>query len=282
MLTRDDVIIAFQMILGREPENEDVIEHHIREHDSLASLRRALFHSQESVRARFLIDDFYLATTPARYGVNANRYRERGGTSDIDDPSAYLRLGGAGDLARYYFLCMAQDLIAKDNISGNFVELGVYKGATAALLAKGARRQGRHLFLLDTFEGFSEADLVAIDSEVDKQFTDTSLDAVRVAVGSENVSFVKGYFPDTAKELPDSPYALVHIDCDLYAPIHAALTYFWPRLSPGGFMIVHDYMSLFWDGAEKAVDEFFASRAEFVIPIPDSAGTVAVRKSAGS
>jgi hypothetical protein len=43
-------------------------------------------------------------------------------------------------------------------------------------------------------------------------------------------------------------------------------------------MIVHDYGSLAWPGAEKAVDEFFADKPECIIPLPDSAGSVAIRK----
>ncbi len=41
---------------------------------------------------------------------------------------------------------------------------------------------------------------------------------------------------------------------------------------------MHDYTSLYWEGVEKAVDEFFANKDELVIPIPDMSGTVVVRK----
>lgn len=91
--------------------------------------------------------------------------------------------------------------------------------------------------------------------------------------------FIKGYFPETAAQLPDKgSYCLVHIDCDLYNPVRAAMEYFYPRLVPGGFLLVHDYSSLHWDGAEEAVDEFFADKPESPIPLTDSAGTIAIRK----
>ncbi len=142
-----------------------------------------------------------------------------------------------------------------------------------------ARRLDRTAFLLDTFEGFSKADLQGIDAGQKMQFADTSLDAVRAVVGEENVQFVKGYFPESASQLPDTSYCLVHIDCDLYAPILSALNYFYPRLVPGGFLIVHDYLSLAWDGAERAVDEFFADKPESIIPLTDGAGSVVIRKA---
>jgi hypothetical protein len=77
----------------------------------------------------------------------------------------------------------------------------------------------------------------------------------------------------------DLSFSLVHIDCDLYVPIVHALNYFYPRLAPGGYLIVHDYASLDWEGAEKAVDEFFADKPESVIPLTDGCGSVAIRRS---
>ena len=187
--------------------------------------------------------------------------------------------GNAGDMARFYFLCLVLDQMAKEGVGGDLLEVGVYKGSTAAVLATMARKLGRTLYLLDTFEGFAAADLQGIDADKRMEFDDTSLEAVRALVGEANVRFVKGYFPATATQLPpEGRYGLVHIDCDLYAPIKSALEYFYPRMVPGGFLIVHDYSSLHWNGAERAVDEFFADKPECVVPLTDGAGSVVVRK----
>ena len=102
---------------------------------------------------------------------------------------------------------------------------------------------------------------------------------LRERVGTENTIFIKGYFPTTAAQLPpDGTYCMVHIDTDLFAPIMAGLEYFYPRIVPGGFLIIHDYGSLAWAGAEKAVDAFFADKPEAIVPIPDSAGSAVIRK----
>jgi len=71
---------------------------------------------------------------------------------------------------------------------------------------------------------------------------------------------------------------LVHIDCDLYAPVDAALRYFYPRLITGGFLVIHDYLNFFWNGVGRAVDEFFADKPEKLVPIPDKSGTAVIRK----
>jgi hypothetical protein len=50
-------------------------------------------------------------------------------------------------------------------------------------------------------------------------------------------------------------------------------------LVPGGYLIVHDYASLGWDGAERAVDEFFLDKPEAVIPLTDGCGSAVIRKA---
>ena len=102
-----------------------------------------------------------------------------------------------------------------------------------------ARKLGRTAYILDTFTGFDPADVVGIDASVNAtDFRDTSLEAVRALVGEDNVRYVNGRFPQSAGQLPSGGrYCLVHIDCDLYAPILSALQYFYPRVVPGGFLI---------------------------------------------
>jgi len=225
----------------------------------------------------------YRAEPPQRYTVNHRQYEARGGKINLaEDVKGFVKESkNAGDMARFYFFCLMFDQLVKEGITGDLVELGVYKGSTASLLATFARRLGSVVYLLDTYEGFDRRDLVGIDQTAKlDSFRDTSLKAVRSHVGEENVRYVQGYFPATAPQLPDNgSYCLVHLDCDLYAPMASALAYFYPRLVPGGFLIAHDYSSLHWSGAEKAVDEFFTDKAEGVVPMPDNSGSVVVRKA---
>lgn len=221
----------------------------------------------------------YRADPPHRYWGLYRRYQERGGLIDLeDDIRGFVAGGNVGDISRFYFFCMAFDHIHKEGLPGDLAELGVYRGHTASLLARFARRLERRAYLLDTFEGFDKSDLSGVDAGQPVQFTDTSLDAVRRLVGDANVEFIKGRFPDTAASLPETSYCLVHIDCDLYAPITSGLEYFYPRLVPGGFLIVHDYSSLAWSGAELAVDHFFSSKPEAIVPLTDGAGSIVIRK----
>ena len=153
-------------------------------------------------------------------------YQARGGQVRLEDDIKGFVTGGAndGDISRFYFFSLAFDQLMKEGVTGDIAELGAYKGHTASLLATMARRMGTTAWVLDTFEGFSPVDLAGIDGTQKMQFQDTSLEAVRALVGDENTRYVKGYFPDSAAQMPDDlKFALVHIDCDLYLPISHAL-----------------------------------------------------------
>ena len=224
----------------------------------------------------------YLSYVPDRYGENNRWYEKSGGQFGRRYRSGFFRGSdhpNRGDMPRYYFLSLVCDQFMKERVTGDIAELGVFRGNTAFIWAALARQANRTAYLFDTFSGFSKDDLTGIDADKGPGFGDTSLEAVRALVGEDNVRYVQGHFPGTTSQLSaDATFGLVHIDCDLYAPFQAALEYFYPRLVTGGFLIMHDYASLNWDGAEKAVDEFFADKPEKVIPIPDKSGTVVIRK----
>jgi len=224
----------------------------------------------------------YIAYAPDRYSLNRETYLRRGGEFDCRYVEGFVRgnaLGNGGDMPRYFSLALMCDQIVKERLTGDVAELGVYKGNTAVLFAALTRTLGSTAYLFDTYEGFVAEDLTGIDADKARIFTDTTLADVQALVGIRNVRYVKGHFPDSASLLaPDLRFCLVHIDCDLYAPFSAALRYFYPRLVKGGFLIMHDYGGLYWNGAEKAVDEFLSDKPEKLIPIPDKSGTVVIRK----
>lgn len=169
--------------------------------------------------------------------------------------------------------CIA--ILKERNIAGNMAEVGVYRGDFARLM--NAYMPDRTLYLFDTFEGFdTQRDEVR---EVDrKQFLDTSADYVleRMPV-PEKCVIRKGYFPDTAEGLEDT-FSLVSLDCDLYNPILAGLRYFYPRLSKGGYIFVHDFGSYHYAGVKDAVYEFCAERGAAVVPLTDLCLTAIIAK----
>jgi hypothetical protein len=182
------------------------------------------------------------------------------------------------DVSRLYLLYLNARQILRESVSGDVVELGVYKGNSAKVLREIVDPE-RTLYLFDTFAGFDERDVTGIDARTNRSsFQDTSLEAVREFVGTTRVVYVPGFFPESANTVTlPSRIALAHIDCDLYEPMKAALDLFYPRMAAGGVMILHDYASDHWPGATKAVDEFFSDKLESVVVLPDKSGTAIAR-----
>lgn len=145
---------------------------------------------------------------------------------------------------------------ARDCPPGDFVEVGVYKGGTAAALAGVAREQGRRIFLFDTFKGIPHAN-AAIDHHRVGDFADTSLQAVQSAI--PDAVFKAGTFPKTL-DGDVKQIALAHVDCDQYASVKACCKHLAPLMVPGGVMVFDDYDVL--PGAKCAVDEAFGDRVK--------------------
>jgi O-methyltransferase len=172
--------------------------------------------------------------------------------------------------------------IVEKEIEGDFVELGVYKGFTARLMHHYAPERVLHLF--DTFEGFPDQSMQADKDKADnpitkKLFKDTSVEGVKKLIfpQNDNVHFYPGFFPDTIPEgFNEKRFSFVHLDADLYEPVLDGLKFFYDRMSPGGFILVHDYNA--WIGARQAVDEFFKSKKEIPIPMPDKSGSALIQK----
>lgn len=150
---------------------------------------------------------------------------------------------------------------------GDFAEVGVYQGSTARLLCE--VKGDKNLRLFDTFEGLPE-DSPEKDAGVHRtgQYA-CSLESVSEYLKDfPNVTYHKGIFPESTKDVPEAEYSLAHFDVDLYDGTLACLEYFYPRMIPGGIILSHDYALL--DGVEAAFDEFFEDKEESVIELPST------------
>jgi O-methyltransferase len=70
----------------------------------------------------------------------------------------------------------------------------------------------------------------------------------------------------------------VSLDVDLYKPTLAGLEYFYPRLSVGGCIFIHDYNNRRFKGVRKAVEEFTDATGATLVQLPDFAGTAILSK----
>jgi len=178
---------------------------------------------------------------------------------------------------RVYALIDAVDHIVKNGIHGAFVECGVWKrgSSLAAAMAFQSRGQSdRELYLYDTFEGMTKptnADgsnalkgyQASLDANQTSSWCRSPLDEVRSVVTRSNypsarIHLIKGKVEDTLPGHAPDQIALLRLDTDWYESTRHELVTLYPRLMPGGVLILDDYG--FWEGARKAVDEFISER----------------------
>jgi len=185
------------------------------------------------------------------------------------------------DRIRFYNLWLQIKRLKEDEVKGDFAELGVYKGATARVLH--LCDPGRKLHLFDTFEGFPTSDLKEESGKAagytTQHFADTSLEKVKSLLGDHpNILYYQGYFPETAYDCKEEKFSLVSIDVDLHNPTKAGLEYFYPRLSDGGIILIHDYNDD-WPELMKAVNNFCKTIPENLIPVADADSSAMIIKS---
>src|SRR5258708_8486390 len=63
----------------------------------------------------------------------------------------------------------------------------------------------------------------------------------RYGLLDEQVIFSEGLFGDTVPALTAGAFALIRLDGDLYESTDIALRALYPKLSPGGFVVVDDF-----------------------------------------
>jgi O-methyltransferase len=164
--------------------------------------------------------------------------------------------------------------VAARAIPGDTAECGVRYGKSSFFILHGLNDPARPHYLCDSFEGLSQPsdiDAETIARREGWRAGDLAADEeiVQAKLGDfVQVRLHKGWIPDCFSGLETRTFALVHVDVDLYEPTLAAFEFFYPRLSPGAVMVCDDYGFASCPGARRAVDEYFAGRADVPIELP--------------
>jgi hypothetical protein len=169
-------------------------------------------------------------------------------------------------IARMQAMVDSLAAIDQNNIPGDVVECGVWKAGNIIL----ARKLSPHrvCWLYDTFTGMTEPGDVDVRQDGGRPPRKTGWCAAPVGEVVEILwrtgvldgiltRFVIGDVCNTLREHENVPdkIALLRLDTDWYASTKIELEVLYPKLQPGGILIVDDYGH--WQGARKAVDEYF-------------------------
>jgi len=185
------------------------------------------------------------------------------------------------DYIRLATLELISNEIHKKNLVGNVAEVGVYKGKFAKYINQ--YFPAKKLYLFDTFEGFDENDIATEKklgfNNATQDFSNTSIEMVLKNMPFPGQCIIKkGFFPETASDIDDS-FVFVSLDTDLYEPIYQGLVFFYPKMTKGGYIFVHDVNNDNYKGATKAVEQFCLEQGISFLPIPDSCGSAVFVKN---
>jgi O-methyltransferase len=159
-----------------------------------------------------------------------------------------------------------EDVIRRE-VAGDFIETGVWRGG-ACIFARGILKayciKDRTVWVADSFAGLPPPDPdkypddagdvhhllkpLAISLEQVKANFDT------YGLLDDRVQFLKGWFKDTLPKAPLKQLAVVRLDGDMYESTMDGLTNLYPKLSPGGYLIVDDYGAV--PACAKAVNDY--------------------------
>lgn len=185
---------------------------------------------------------------------NAGPYRDKLREFGLDWPvSAHTMIG----LKRLRNLRELAEKAIAEKVPGDFIETGVWRGGACILLRGILAAHGitdRIVYVADSFAGLPPPNPQAFPDDEGWSLNDFSELSVSLAQVKENferygllddqVQFVKGWFSETLPSLDAGPFALLRLDGDLYESTINALDALYPKLSPGGFVIVDDYRLL--------------------------------------
>lgn len=148
-------------------------------------------------------------------------------------------------------------------------EVGVYKGGTAALLSNASNS---HLHLFGTFSGLPASKINKDDLVASGWLDDVDASSLKKLLKNPEAAFLHiGIFPETTSDFECQKFNLVHLDTDIYRLTLDGLVFFYPKMSIGGAIIIHDYNNHGCPGVKKAVDEFLGKkRAQFSVELAET------------
>ena len=190
---------------------------------------------------------------------------------------------GDRDFERVYAGAHGRTLVSRDRcyvlwrtlsqalaLDGELVECGVFRGGTALLEAATVRERvgERPLHLVDSFAGMPRT-TDGVDRLQEGDLGTTSAESVRRALAPFPFARIhEGVIPAVFEEVGAERVAWAHIDVDIYSAVRDSLEYLYPRVVPGGTILLDDYGFPSCPGARRAVDEFFAGRPEAPLCLP--------------
>ena len=160
--------------------------------------------------------------------------------------------------------CIEQTLA--DDVPGDLMETGVLRGGACIFMRavlKAYSVTNRRVWVADSFAGLPKPNSTRYPADAkstwhtfiggDASLEDVQRNFERYDLLDDQVQFLKGWFKDTLPVAPIERLAILRMDGDMYESTMDALVNLYPKVSPGGFVIIDDY---YLDCCRQAILDF--------------------------
>jgi O-methyltransferase len=163
------------------------------------------------------------------------------------------------------------DFVRKNNIKGDLIETGVWKGGATIFMKLYSDLYGlnKKIFVCDSFEGLPPPSGLYPSDNGDQHYTYKNLCVSLETVKNnfeyfdcldENVIFIKGFFKDTLNNNEQiGEISLLRMDGDMYESTHDSLINLYDKVSDSGVIIVDDYCL---NGCYDCINDFIKNNSE--------------------
>jgi hypothetical protein len=185
--------------------------------------------------------------------------REQG----LDWPTQAHSMIGNKRMINLWQVC--EDVIVK-RVPGDFIETGVWRGGACIFMRALLKTYGvedRTVWLADSFEGLpppngekyphDRGSLLHTHRQLAVSLEEVQKNFAKYGLLDKQVRFLKGWFKDTLPGAPIDRLAVLRLDGDLYESTMDALNALYDKVSPGGYVIIDDYII---NVCRAAVDDF--------------------------
>jgi len=157
-------------------------------------------------------------------------------------------------LKRMDNLIQCVSTVIEDGVDGDLIETGVWRGG-ACIMMRGVLKAfgdtSRSVWVADSFEGLPKPNSAKYEADAgDTHFEWSGLQVGveqvkhnfrRYGLLDDQVKFLVGWFKDTLPDAPIDKLAVARLDGDMYESTIQAIEVLYPKLQPGGFLIVDDF-----------------------------------------
>ncbi len=144
--------------------------------------------------------------------------------------------------------------VIEDGVDGDLIETGVWRGGACIMMRGVLKAHGdtsRSVWVADSFEGLPKPNSAkyaadAGDTHFEWSGLQVGVEQVkhnfrRYGLLDDQVKFLVGWFKDTLPDAPIDKLAVARLDGDMYESTIQAIEVLYPKLQPGGFLIVDDF-----------------------------------------